>query len=228
MEIDLLAKVRQRVTEDKLADSGDVVVVAVSGGPDSVALLHVLFALTTSFNWKLVIAHVNHQFRGAESDAEASFVKELAKELNLPCEIGVIDVPAYIEETSLNGQAAAREKRYEFLHQVAAEYGAQRIAFAHHADDFQITARTTQRLGTSGDVENGIGRNEFGSQRRAGGIDEVQALLLALEQIGIRLSETEEYKQGHLSWIGSDERNLGFPHLDSAGMLLVYIPNFRR
>jgi hypothetical protein len=58
----------------------------------------------------------------------------------------------------------------------------------------------------------------------AGGIDEVQALLLALEQIGIRLSETEEYKQGHLSWIGSDERNLGFPHLDSAGMLNRFLP----
>lgn len=52
-----------------------------------------------------------------------------------------------------------------------------------------------------------------------GGIDEVQALLLALEQIGKRLSETEEYKQGHLSWTGSDARNLGFPHLDSARIL---------
>ena len=57
-----------------------------------------------------------------------------------------------------------------------------------------------------------------------GGIDEVQALLLTLEQIGIRLSETEEYKQGHLSWVGSNERNLGFPHLDSAGMLTRFQP----
>ena len=60
---------------------------------------------------------------------------ELAAGLALPCEIGVIDVPAYIEEASLNGQAAAREKRYEFLHQVADKYSAQRIALAHHADD---------------------------------------------------------------------------------------------
>jgi tRNA(Ile)-lysidine synthase len=152
MEIDLVAKVRQRVTEEKLADSGDVVVVAVSGGPDSVALLHVLFALTASFNWKLVVAHVNHQFRGAESDAEATFVMELAKELSLPCEIGVIDVPAYIEETSLNGQAAAREKRYEFLHRVASDYGAQRIAFAHHADDQAETVmmRILRGTGPSG------------------------------------------------------------------------------
>ncbi|MBP1967235.1 tRNA lysidine(34) synthetase TilS [Paenibacillus aceris] len=152
MEIDLVAVVRQRITEEKLADPGDVVVVAVSGGPDSVALLHVLFTLAESFSWKLVVAHVNHQFRGAESDAEASFVMELAKSLGLPCEIGVIDVPAYIEETSLNGQAAAREKRYDFLHQVAADYRAQRIAFAHHADDQAETVlmRILRGTGPSG------------------------------------------------------------------------------
>ena len=135
METDLVAKVEQRIIEEKLADPGDVMVVAVSGGPDSVALLHVLFVLRMLIAGQLVVAHVNHQFRGAESDAEADFVAELAAGLGLPCEIGVIDVPAYIEEASLNGQAAAREKRYEFLHQVAAKYGAHRIAFAHHADD---------------------------------------------------------------------------------------------
>lgn len=135
METDLVARVERRIEEEKLADAGDVIVVAVSGGPDSVALLHVLFRLADTHQWTIVVAHVNHQFRGIESDAEADFVKELAAGLALPCEIGVIDVPAYIEEASLNGQVAAREKRYEFLHQVADQYGAQRIALAHHADD---------------------------------------------------------------------------------------------
>jgi tRNA(Ile)-lysidine synthase len=152
MEIDLVAKVEQRIIKEKLADPGDVVVVAVSGGPDSVALLHVLFVLADPYGWKLVVAHVNHQFRGAESDAEASFVANLAAGMELSCEIGVIDVPAYIEETSLNGQAAAREKRYEFLHQVAAKYSAQRIAFAHHADDQAETVmmRILRGTGPSG------------------------------------------------------------------------------
>ncbi|MDD9272054.1 tRNA lysidine(34) synthetase TilS [Paenibacillus sp. GCM10023248] len=152
MNIDLAASVRQRIIEEKLAVSGDVVVVAVSGGPDSVALLHVLFALAKEFDWKLVVAHVNHQFRGAESDAEAAFVARLAERLGLPCEIGVIDVPAYIEATSLNGQAAAREKRYEFLHQVADAYKAERIAFAHHADDQAETVmmRIVRGTGPSG------------------------------------------------------------------------------
>ncbi|NQX70523.1 tRNA lysidine(34) synthetase TilS [Paenibacillus alba] len=135
METELAVQVEQRITEHKLIASGDVVVVAVSGGPDSVALLHVLFVLSERHGWKLIAAHVNHQFRGEESDAEALFVEELAASMGVPCEIGVINVPAYIEETSLNGQAAAREKRYEYLHQVAAKYGAKRIALAHHADD---------------------------------------------------------------------------------------------
>ena len=117
METDLVARVERRIVEEKLADAGDVIIVAVSGGPDSVALLHVLFRLADTYQWTIVVAHVNHQFRGMESDAEADFVAELAAGLELPCEIGVIDVPAYIEEASLNGQAAAREKRYEFLHQ---------------------------------------------------------------------------------------------------------------
>ncbi|OCT13263.1 tRNA lysidine(34) synthetase TilS [Paenibacillus pectinilyticus] len=152
METDLVAAVEQRVNEIKLADPGDVIIAAVSGGPDSVALLHVLFRLTDKYHWTLVVAHVNHQFRGDESDAEADFVAEVAAGLGLPCEIGVIDVPAYIEEASLNGQAAAREKRYEFLHQVADKYGAHRIALAHHADDQAetILMRILRGTGPSG------------------------------------------------------------------------------
>ncbi|TXK78253.1 tRNA lysidine(34) synthetase TilS [Paenibacillus sp. N3.4] len=152
METNLVATVEQRIVEEHLVDAGDVVVVAVSGGPDSVALLHVLFSLADRYSWKLVVAHLNHQFRGAESDAEAAYVGELAALMGLPCEIGVIDVPAYIQQTSLNGQAAAREKRYEFLLQVAADYQAQRIAFAHHADDQAetILMRLLRGTGPSG------------------------------------------------------------------------------
>ncbi|UKS26241.1 tRNA lysidine(34) synthetase TilS [Paenibacillus sp. HWE-109] len=152
MEHDLVARVEQRIKEQKLVAPGDVVVVAVSGGPDSVALLHVLFVLGEKYSWQLVVAHVNHQFRGEESDAEAAFVNELAASKGLPCEVGVINVPAYIEETALNGQAAAREKRYEFLHLVADKYGANRIALAHHADDQAETVmmRILRGTGPSG------------------------------------------------------------------------------
>ncbi|MBD0384563.1 tRNA lysidine(34) synthetase TilS [Paenibacillus sedimenti] len=152
MDTNLVAKVEYRIIQEQLIHPGDGVVVAVSGGPDSVALLHVLFALSDRYGWKLIVAHVNHRFRGAESDAEAVFVADLASHMGLPHEIGDIDVPAYIVETSLNGQAAAREKRYAFLHEVADRHGAQRIAFAHHADDQAETVlmRLLRGTGPSG------------------------------------------------------------------------------
>jgi tRNA(Ile)-lysidine synthase len=148
----LIEKVARRTEEEKLLDRGDIVVVAVSGGPDSVALLHILFLLSERNGWKLIVAHVNHQFRGIESDAEAGFVADLAKRWGIPCEIGIIDVPAYMEQASLNGQVAAREKRYEFLHAVADQYSAQRIALAHHADDQAETVlmRLIRGTGPSG------------------------------------------------------------------------------
>ncbi|MEC0247132.1 tRNA lysidine(34) synthetase TilS [Paenibacillus chitinolyticus] len=129
------AAVESRIAEEKLLEPGDTVVVAVSGGPDSVALLHLLYGMSGSRNWRLIVAHVNHRFRGEESDREAAFVASFAERLGLPCESAFIDVPAYIEETALNSQVAARRKRYEFLFETARKYGASKIALAHHADD---------------------------------------------------------------------------------------------
>lgn len=151
----LVHKVDRLIQEEHLLNTGDTIVVAVSGGPDSVALLHILFLLAEARNWQLIIAHVNHQFRGEESDREAQFVAEYAERLGLPCEIGVLNVPQFIRESHMNGQAAARELRYAFLLQVAEQYQAKRIALAHHADDQAETllmrlVRGTGTLGLTG------------------------------------------------------------------------------
>jgi tRNA(Ile)-lysidine synthase len=150
--VKLVSEVEGMIIHDQLIERGSCIVVAVSGGPDSVALLHILHTMKEQFGWNLVVAHVNHNFRGAESDSEAAFVDELAASLELPCEVGVIDVPAYIEQTSLNSQVAAREKRYEFLHQVADKYRSNYIALAHHADDQAetILMRLIRGTGPSG------------------------------------------------------------------------------
>ncbi len=150
--MDFVHKVERTIREEQLLQAGSTIVVAVSGGPDSVALLRALHALSADWGWKLVVAHVNHQFRGEESDREAGFVAALADELRLACEIGRIDVPGYAKDKAMNAQAAAREKRYDFLFGVAEQYGADKIALAHHADDQAETVlmRIIRGTGPSG------------------------------------------------------------------------------
>ncbi|MBB6669583.1 tRNA lysidine(34) synthetase TilS [Cohnella nanjingensis] len=132
---DLLARVRALVQAEGWLREGACVVAAVSGGPDSMALLHLLRELAGEAGVRLVAAHVNHRFRGAESDAEASFVKRICEAWDVDCEVAEIDVPAYIASTGMNPQEAAREKRYAFLRETARRHGARTIALGHHADD---------------------------------------------------------------------------------------------
>lgn len=128
-------QVERTAAEFELWSEGDGIVVAVSGGPDSVALLHVLHEISLHRTpLRLICAHVHHGFR-SESDEEAVMVRELAEQLSLPIETAFIDIPAYMEESGKGGQEAAREKRYEFLLQTAQKYGARSVALAHHADD---------------------------------------------------------------------------------------------
>jgi tRNA(Ile)-lysidine synthase len=131
----LVTRVERLLQTEQLFQEGECIVVAVSGGPDSVALLHLLFALSQRWSWRLVVAHLNHGFRGKESEAEALFVADWAGKLGLPCEIAHLDVPQYIRDTGKNPQTASRELRYRFLHETALQYGAVRIATAHQADD---------------------------------------------------------------------------------------------
>jgi tRNA(Ile)-lysidine synthase len=111
------------------------VVAAVSGGPDSMALLHLLKTMSEEEPFQIVVAHVNHQFRGAESDAEAELVGRAAKQWGLPFETAALDLPNYIADTGMNAQSAAREKRYRFLKQVAKKYASSYLLTGHHADD---------------------------------------------------------------------------------------------
>lgn len=135
MNGDWLGAVEKEAAERELWKEGDTVVVAVSGGADSMALLHLLHELAAPHRLSLVAAHVNHGFRGEESAAELELVRTFSAGLGVPCETIELDLPTYIEENRLNLQSAAREKRYEFLHRIAEQYGAVSIALAHHADD---------------------------------------------------------------------------------------------
>ncbi|WP_138756017.1 tRNA lysidine(34) synthetase TilS [Paenibacillus sinopodophylli] len=133
--MNLQSELEREAAERGLWSAGDCVIVAVSGGPDSMALLHMLSSLSQSGMITIVAAHVNHGFRPQESAHEREVVQAFAKQLGVICETITLDMPAYIEETRMNGQAASRERRYAFLHDIASRYDASRIALAHHADD---------------------------------------------------------------------------------------------
>jgi tRNA(Ile)-lysidine synthase len=110
------------------------VLVAVSGGADSVALLRAMAALKTGGDGRLCAAHLNHKLR-PDADDDQRFVVDLCGRLNLPCEVGSADA-AELAATSGDGiEAAAREVRYDFLQQAAGRLGARFIATAHTADD---------------------------------------------------------------------------------------------
>jgi len=111
------------------------ILVAVSGGVDSVALLHMLNKWQSKIGITLCAAHLDHMFRGDESQADAAFVQEICAKWGIPCVVEAIDVPKHMEKYKLSAQAAAREVRYSFLERSAENFGADLIALAHHADD---------------------------------------------------------------------------------------------
>lgn len=114
---------------------GGTLVLAVSGGPDSLALLHALCALRAELAASLHVAHLDHTLRGAESAAEAAFVAETARAWGVPATIDSADVRALARTRRANLYDAARAARYAFLARVAQRCGAHAVATAHHADD---------------------------------------------------------------------------------------------
>ncbi len=117
------------------ADWADVtVLVAVSGGPDSVALLRAMTALKTGGAGRLCIAHLNHQLR-AEAETDERFVVDLCRRLGVCCEVDRIDVGRLAAAAGDGIEAAARSARYRFLEQAAGRLGARFVATAHTAND---------------------------------------------------------------------------------------------
>ncbi|MDF1591522.1 MAG: tRNA lysidine(34) synthetase TilS [Desulfobacterales bacterium] len=114
---------------------GDSVLVGVSGGPDSVALLYVLNMLASRLSLGLGVAHLNHCLRKKASDQDAAFVESLAKKLDLPCYIQKTDIRAYQHRHKLSLEEAARQVRYTFYKSVAGAHRFGKVALGHHSDD---------------------------------------------------------------------------------------------
>ena len=131
----LLHKVKETINKYNMIEKGDRILVAVSGGPDSVTLLHVLNMLKDELNISLVIAHVNHMLRDKESDGDEEYVKGLGNKFNIPVNTCRVDVDKYAREKGVSTEVAGREIRYDFFREVSIKEGCNKVAVAHNAND---------------------------------------------------------------------------------------------
>lgn len=131
----LIKIVANTIKTEKMLSLNDSVLIGVSGGPDSLALLDILRELAQDFNLKLAIAHLNHGLRQTESDKDADFVISLAKKAGLPCYIKKADVFRYQKKNGLSLEEAARDVRYEFFKDLLKIHGFNKIALGHQAND---------------------------------------------------------------------------------------------
>lgn len=131
----MIKEIRSSIRRHQLLSPGQHVLVAVSGGADSVALLYALQELAPSLGISLTAVHLNHCIRGKASDDDAAFVMNLTASLNIPFVQGRSDVPRRARRKGLSLEMAAREARYAFLAKMARKVGADIVATAHTADD---------------------------------------------------------------------------------------------
>lgn len=130
-----IERLRETLRRFELLGKGDRVLVALSGGPDSVALLYGLLALQAEFDLKLYVAHLNHKLRGKESNEDERFVKELTGQLKLKFFSKRIDVKKEAKKRKLSIEECARQVRYQYLEKLAERIKATKIATGHQADD---------------------------------------------------------------------------------------------
>jgi tRNA(Ile)-lysidine synthase len=132
---DIFSAVRHTIAESNMIAPHENVLVGVSGGMDSVALLHVLLQLVPALSVRLGVAHLNHGLRGKEADRDAEFVASLAHRLQLPFHGHVDNALRYQKQHRVSLEEAARRLRYAFFDTVCAQHGYQKVALGHHADD---------------------------------------------------------------------------------------------
>ncbi|BDG62042.1 tRNA lysidine(34) synthetase TilS [Caldinitratiruptor microaerophilus] len=131
----VLDEIRRFVARRGLLEPGDRVVVALSGGPDSLALTLALHHLRTEWGLDLHLFHLHHGLRGEEADRDAAFVREVADRLGLPCTVIRRDVRSEARSLRAGVEAAGRLVRYRALADLAGQLGARRVAVGHTRDD---------------------------------------------------------------------------------------------
>lgn len=192
--------VREAISQYQLLTKNDRIVIGVSGGPDSIALLHILWQLSEEYSLILRVAHLNHMQRGQESKEDAEHTLKFANELSIPVISEEIDIKAIKEKEAKDGPLTdvARKIRYDFLKRVAKGFNANKIAVGHHADDLVETILMNLIRGTGPEGLKGIAPIRK--------IDE--AVLLIRPLIKISSLQIHQYLSAHHLEFRTDSSNL--------------------
>lgn len=184
---DLETRLLRAINETRPLQSGETVVVAVSGGLDSMALLNLLVRVNQAkgLGLQLHVAHLNHRLRRQHSDEDAEFVTAQVRALKLACTVEAADVPARSRESSASIELAARQCRYEFFERLCLKLGAQVVMLAHHADDNVETVLHR--------IVRGTGVRGLGGIRALRPIREGSDIMLLRPLLGMRRAELESY-----------------------------------
>ncbi|HWP81899.1 MAG TPA: tRNA lysidine(34) synthetase TilS [Bacteroidota bacterium] len=182
------------LASNRLVQRGDSVLLAVSGGVDSMVMLHLFAGIQLRWNLTLTVAHINHQLRGDESEADEAFVRNVAREKGLPFFATRVDVLSYAKDHHLGKQEAARRLRYSTLENLRRQTNAHSLATAHHANDNAETVFMNALRGA------GI-RGLSGIPVRRSDMAVIRPLLFAYR------SEIESYASSHAIPFRSDSTN---------------------
>lgn len=196
----LIKKVEKTIKEEKLIESGDRIVVGVSGGPDSICLLHVLEQIQKNgLNFEIFVAHINHMIR-ANAILDEEYVENYCKKHSIPAFIKRVSVLEIAEKEKIGTEEAGRNARYEFFNEIQEKTNSNKIATAHNSNDNAETVIMNIIRGCGLDGLKGI---------------EMQTGSLIRPLINISRKEIEDYcKQNELN-----------PRMDESNMQLIYQRN---
>lgn len=197
----LIEKVIHIIKQNDMFEFNDKVVVGVSGGPDSICLLHILNELKESLGIELVVAHINHCLRGEEADKDEEYVREFCKKLKIQCFVKRENVYKISKDKGISCEMAGREVRYNFFSEIMNKVGANKVAVAHNANDQAetILMRMIRGTGLEGLV----------------GIKPVRDNIFVRPIIDITRDEIEDYC----------EDNKLYPRIDKTNLENIYTRN---
>ena len=135
----MIQKVKSTIEEYGLINNNDKIIVAVSGGPDSMCLLDILRKMKENISIELIVTHINHCTRGKESDGDEEYVREYCQKYSIPFNSLRVDIEKVAKEKGISTEMAGREERYAFFDKIMYENGANKIALAHNANDLAET-----------------------------------------------------------------------------------------